>query len=176
MTPERLWLLAIGLRRSGHPRLAKLVKQLNSAIYHNSLGAGAEVAPDVHLGHHGLGTVIHDRVTIRGQVKIWHNVTLAVRATERSDHRIVVEPGVMIGAGATLITPHGRGLRIGRGARVGAGAVVTRDVPDGVTVVGVPARPLPSSDRDDLGPDPARTRECPGHPEAARPRRGYADG
>lgn len=61
MTPERLWLLAIGLRRSGHPRLAKLVKQVNSAIYHDSLATGAEVAPDIYLGHHGLGTVINDR-------------------------------------------------------------------------------------------------------------------
>jgi len=33
-------------------------------------------------------------------------------------------------------------LRIGRGAIVGMGAVITKDVPDGATVVGNPARPL----------------------------------
>jgi acetyltransferase-like isoleucine patch superfamily enzyme len=44
----------------------------------------------------------------------------------------------LIGAGA-VVTP---GISIGRDAVIGAGAVVVRDVPDGVTVVGNPARPL----------------------------------
>lgn len=144
MTPERLWLLAIALRRRGRPHLARRVKQLNSAIYHNSLATGADVAPDIHLGHHGMGTVVHDLVTIGRRVKIWHNVTLAVRAPQRPEHRIAIEDDVMIGTGATVITPHGRGLRIGRGARIGAGAVVTRDVPAGSTVIGVPARQVES--------------------------------
>ncbi len=42
-----------------------------------------------------------------------------------------------IGAGATVLPR----ITIGHDAIVGAGAVVTEDVPDGTTVVGVPARP-----------------------------------
>jgi dTDP-4-amino-4,6-dideoxygalactose transaminase/acetyltransferase-like isoleucine patch superfamily enzyme len=45
---------------------------------------------------------------------------------------------VSIGSGAVIMG----GVRIGDGASVGAGAVVTKDVPPGVCVVGVPARPL----------------------------------
>ena len=50
----------------------------------------------------------------------------------------VVERRVSIGSGAVVLG----GLRIGEGAIVGAGAVVTRDVPAGVTVAGSPAREL----------------------------------
>jgi sugar O-acyltransferase (sialic acid O-acetyltransferase NeuD family) len=44
----------------------------------------------------------------------------------------------LIGTGATIL----QYITIGDDAIVGAGAVVTKDVPPGMTVVGVPARPL----------------------------------
>jgi sugar O-acyltransferase (sialic acid O-acetyltransferase NeuD family) len=49
---------------------------------------------------------------------------------------IQVGEGVLIGSGARILP----GLTIGNAARIGAGAVVTRSVPEGITVVGVPAR------------------------------------
>ena len=52
--------------------------------------------------------------------------------------------GVSAGNGSTVhtraaVNPQ---VTIGAGATVGAGAVVIRDVPAGITVVGVPARPI----------------------------------
>lgn len=51
---------------------------------------------------------------------------------------IAIGRNVWIGGGA-ILTP---GVNIGDDAIIGAGSVVTRDVPPGTTVVGIPARPL----------------------------------
>lgn len=79
---------------------------------------------------HPTGIVINPDAKIGPNCLIFHQVTLA-GAVELGGH-------VDIGAGAKLIGP----LRIGDHARVGANAVVTKDVDAGVTVVGIPARPL----------------------------------
>ncbi len=54
----------------------------------------------------------------------------------------LVKKGASIGAGAVIVA----GVTIGEGAMVGAGAVVTKDIPDGETWVGNPARPLIKSE------------------------------
>ena len=51
-------------------------------------------------------------------------------------HRTIVEDGAFIGSDSMLIAP----VRIGAGASTGAGSVVTKDVPAGARVAGVPAR------------------------------------
>ena len=61
----------------------------------------------------------------------------------------LVRTGASIGARATIIC----GVTIGRWAMVGAGAVVTKDVPDGMLAIGVPARSVRKvSDNDQRAP------------------------
>ncbi len=48
----------------------------------------------------------------------------------------VIGDGAFIGSDTMLVAP----VRIGAGARTGAGSVVNRDVPDGMTAIGAPAR------------------------------------
>jgi len=79
---------------------------------------------------HPFGIVIHSNSCIGEDVVIGHQVTLGGR--DLTSAAPCLEDGVYVGAGAKVLG----GVRIGRGATVGANAVVTKDVPPGMTVVG----------------------------------------
>jgi bifunctional UDP-N-acetylglucosamine pyrophosphorylase/glucosamine-1-phosphate N-acetyltransferase len=51
-------------------------------------------------------------------------------------HRTIVGNNVFIGSNSTLIAP----LKVGDHGKTGAGSVVTRDIPENTTVIGVPAK------------------------------------
>jgi len=84
----------------------------------------------------GAHTILNLACTIGHDVNIGSVVTLSPGV--HVSGRVTIEDGVFIGTGAVIIEK----IRIGKGAVIGAGAVVTKDVPPGVTVAGVPARPL----------------------------------
>ena len=101
--------------------------------------------------HVGIGAVIvaREAITVGEDALIAEHVTIRDQdhafggggPTNASGYRtapIVIGRNVWIGAKATVL----RGVSIGDGAVVAAGAVVTRDVPEGTTVAGVPARPI----------------------------------
>jgi UDP-2-acetamido-3-amino-2,3-dideoxy-glucuronate N-acetyltransferase len=85
---------------------------------------------------------IPDGVTIEDNVFIGPHVCFTNDKKPPSGGKewqpILVKRGASIGAGAIILP----GITIGENVMVGAGAVVTKDVPDNITVVGNPARPL----------------------------------
>ena len=85
-------------------------------------------------------TIIGDDVKIDNLVQVGHNARIErcaiICACAVIGGSAVIEEGAFIGLNATILP----GIRVGARAVVGAGAVVTKDVPEGVTVVGVPAR------------------------------------
>lgn len=87
-------------------------------------------------------TTIGNRVMIAPQVQIGHNVTIGDDSGILGGSVVAggarIGKGVTVGAGAVVMNK----VKVSDGATIGAGAVVTHDVKGGVTVVGVPARPM----------------------------------
>ena len=118
------------------------------------LGTFVEIQKGVRVGRRvkiSTHTFICDGVTIEDDVFIGHHVCFINDKYPRAvneggelqtedDWAVVptlVKRGASIGSGTTILC----GVTIGEGAMVGAGSVITRDVPPGTVVYGVPARP-----------------------------------
>lgn len=95
------------------------------------IGRRAEFGPGFVLIHSN-GVVINTSVRGGRNIKIEHQVTIGA---ER-DQSPVLGDDIFIGAGARVLGA----IRVGSNVRIGANAVVVKDVPDGVTAIGIPAQ------------------------------------
>jgi bifunctional UDP-N-acetylglucosamine pyrophosphorylase/glucosamine-1-phosphate N-acetyltransferase len=142
-----------------------------------SIGAGVNVGPfsrvrpgtviddDVFVGnfaeiknsHVGSGTHI-GHFSYTGDATLGRRVNIGAGAVTcnfdgKAKHATIIGDDASIGSDTMLVAP----IRVGSRARTGAGAVATKDIPPGVTVVGVPAKPLvPAAGQDRRGPGARR--------------------
>ena len=103
---------------------------------------GIEIHPGAVIGRrffidHGMGVVIGETAEIGDDVTLYQGVTLGGVSLDPGKRHPTLGNGVVVGAGAAVLGP----FTVGDGARVGSNAVVVREVPSGVTVTGIPARP-----------------------------------
>lgn len=100
---------------------------------------GIEIHPGASIGRrffidHGMGVVIGETAEIGDDCTLYHGVTLGGTTWQKGKRHPTLGNGVIVGAGAKVLGP----LTVGAHARIGANAVVIKNVPEGMTVVGVP--------------------------------------
>ncbi len=136
--------LALGLHRGAHwlfeGRLFFLARFVNHLA---RLLTGIDIHPGARIGRHlfidhGF-TVIGETAQIGDNVTIYQCVTLGGTNPANGvggKRHPTLEDNVIVGSGAQILGP----IIVGSRARIGANAVVTEDVPEGATMVGVKAR------------------------------------
>jgi bifunctional UDP-N-acetylglucosamine pyrophosphorylase/glucosamine-1-phosphate N-acetyltransferase len=128
---------------------ARLENDVDMGPY-GHLRKGAHLDHHVHMGnfgeiknsHLGPGTKM-GHFSYIGDAEIGADVnigagTITCNFDGENKFKTEIGDGAFIGSDTMLVAP----VKIGKGAKTGAGAVVTRDVPDETTVVGVPAKLL----------------------------------
>lgn len=116
---------------------ARFVNHIGRFFTAIDIHPGARIGRNFFIDH-GF-TVIGETAEIGDDVTIYQCVTLG--GTNPADgvagkRHPTISDGVIIGSGAQVLGPITVGLR----ARIGANSVVTKDVAEGATMVGIPAR------------------------------------
>ncbi|WP_375731212.1 serine O-acetyltransferase [Azospirillum sp. B506] len=111
--------------------LSYLARALTNIDIHPGAGIGRRFFID-----HGAGVVIGETAEIGNDVTLYHGVTLGGTSWTKGKRHPTLADGVLVGAGAKILGP----ITVGAKARVGANSVVTKPVPAGMTVVGIPGR------------------------------------
>lgn len=136
---------ALGMHRVAHWLyegelfwLARLVNHISRFLTAIDIHPGAKIGRNLFIDHGFV--VIGETAVIGDDVTIYQGATLGGTNPTNGvggKRHPTIGNGVIISLGAAILGP----IMVGDSSRIGANAVVTKDVPEGATMVGIPARP-----------------------------------
>ena len=115
--------------------LARLISQIARFITGLEIHPGAKIGKGLVIDH-GMGVVIGETAEIGDNVLLYHGVTLGGTGKDKGKRHPTVGDNVIIGSGAKVLGA----IYIGSNSKIGANSVVLKDVPEGATAVGIPAK------------------------------------
>ena len=121
-------------RRKFH-LIARFISQIARFFTGIEIHPGATIGKGLFIDH-GAGVVIGETALIGDNVTLYHGVTLGGTSLKSEIRHPQLGNNIIVGAGAQLLGP----INVGSDAKIGSNAVVVKDVEEGATMVGVPAR------------------------------------
>ena len=115
--------------------LARLISQVSRFFTGIEIHPGAKIGKGLVIDH-GMGVVIGETAEIGENVLLYRGVTLGGTGKDKGKRHPTLGDNVIIGAGAKVLGP----IYIGSNSKIGANSVVLKDVPEGATAVGIPAK------------------------------------
>ena len=115
--------------------LARLISQISRFFTGIEIHPGAKIGKGLVIDH-GMGVVIGETAEIGDNVLLYHGVTLGGTGKDKYKRHPDLGNNVMVGSGAKVLGP----IKIGNNVKIGANSVVLKDIPDNVTVVGIPRK------------------------------------
>ncbi|CZR96980.1 MULTISPECIES: serine O-acetyltransferase EpsC [unclassified Clostridioides] len=114
---------------------ARLISQISRFMTGIEIHPGAKMGEGILIDH-GMGVVIGETAEVGNRVTIYQGATLGGTGKDTGKRHPTVGDDVLIGAGTKILGP----LNVGSNSKIGANSVVVKDVPNGATVVGIPAK------------------------------------
>jgi serine O-acetyltransferase len=137
--------LALGLHKVAHWLfeaelffMARMVNTISRFFTAIDIHPGAKIGRNFFIDHGFV--VIGETAEIGDNVTMYQGSTLGGTNPTNGmggKRHPTIGDDVIVSLGAAILGP----IEVGKGARIGANAVVNKDVPEGATMVGIPARP-----------------------------------
>jgi len=127
--------LSHGLWLAGWRFAARFLAFMGRLLTNVDIHPGATIGRRFFIDH-GAGVVIGETAEVGDDCTLYHGVTLGGTTWNKGKRHPTLGNNVVVGAGAKILGA----IRIGDGARVGANSVVVKEIPNGRTAIGIPAR------------------------------------